>query len=127
MNVKKPVSSEIYEVARKSSSEKLSLSPGLKKEVQEVALVSKKLFPSTVELTLEESETFRLLCSSAISEPQPPIIRSHRVIIGPVIVFFKKFAWRILNSLLKNQWESQRFFNRRVVRQLAEQVASNRN
>lgn len=92
-------------------------------EVREVAEYSNKLFDA--ELPPELCKEFRLLCACAVREPKPPVIRSHRPLFGPIIVFIKKLSWRILRVLLKDTIESQQMFNRKTVRLLARSVIKN--
>jgi hypothetical protein len=87
------------------------------RELKDVSDYTNRLF--THELPLDLCNEFRLLCLTAVREPKPPVFRSHRPVIGPVIVFIKRLSWRILRVLLKDTIESQQMFNRKAVRLLA--------
>ena len=104
---------DLYNQAKQASQSR-GISPA---EISEVSEYSNRLFDH--ELPPELCKEFRLLCLTAVKEPRPPVIRSHRPVIGPVIVFIKQLSWRILKVLLKDTIESQQMFNRKTVRLLA--------
>lgn len=123
----KPIElSALFERAEQALANRIKSYPELSKgEIEDVESVSRGLFPQGYRLSNEETERFRALCTFSQFELKPPIVRSHRRYLGPIIVFCKKIAWRILSSLLRDTFNSQRAFNCATVKQLARSESQN--
>ena len=92
-------------------------------EVNEIKSLNTSLFGKTTRIDLELSKTFRSLAKLSQCELKPSTeIRSHRKIIGPVIVFLKKLSWPLIKAHLKNTLEGQQEFNSWTVYALAQQT-----
>lgn len=77
------------------------LSKEYSSELESIISLSNQLFPNDIKMTNKELDNYRALCShSQNSFKNLDSITSHRKIIGPIIVFFKKMLWNILKHLL---------------------------
>src|SRR5690606_2278941 len=89
-------------VARTHPGSELSIS-----ELEEVATLDTALFPKTLELAPETTETIRVLCALSRCQLRPAReIRSHRRFIGPIIVFLKRLSWPLIRFHLKDTFDS---------------------
>ncbi len=92
-------------------------------EVSEVSELDKSLFPKTMEIPPQATETLRLLCTWSRCELRPArAIRSHRPFIGPAIVFLKRLSWPFIRFHLKDTFESMELFHSRLVYAYASQL-----
>ncbi|MCB0346764.1 MAG: hypothetical protein KDD66_16730 [Bdellovibrionales bacterium] len=81
-------------------------------EIEKVSRLSHRLVPKGISVDEHTSERLRALARLSQTELQPPIsLKSHRKIIGPVIVAAKRAIWPLLGALLKNFVEAQREYN----------------
>lgn len=80
--------------------------------------------PEGSELDDDSVERLRRLCQLWDVTLRPHAISSHRPVIGPVIVFFKRILLRAMQFLLKDTLHQQRSFNAEVIRALSEMSAS---
>lgn len=81
-------------------------------EIDKVSSLNHRLVPQGLTVDLHTSERLRALARLSQTELKPPIImRSHRKLIGPVIVAAKRAIWPLLNALLKDFVEAQREYN----------------
>ena len=73
-------------------------------------------------LSGKKQELLRRLCQIYHVELIPQAISSHRKVIGPVIVAFKKIVFSLLKPLLGRSMAQQREFNATVIAFLAEEA-----
>ena len=67
-------------------------------ETKDIAAMNRKLFPDGFEVDSEPLERLRVLARLYRCEIQPPhSIKSHRKIVGPLIVAAKRMLWPIIN------------------------------
>lgn len=94
-------------------------------EMCSVAALDHRIFPRGFPLTEDSTNTFRSLTFySRIELMQPSNLRSHRPLIGPIIVRGKQILWAVLRVLLKEMIEHQKHFNTQLVVHLAKQEAA---
>jgi hypothetical protein len=94
-------------------------------EINDVSNCSSALFPESFKISDKLTKQFRNLCSlSNVSLKAGKIIRSHRKVIGPLIVFFKKLTWPFIQVHLKEPIEKIQLFQSQTVRMLAENVST---
>lgn len=92
-------------------------------EIAEIERLDRRLFSSEFEISEEARESLRVLCTYSRCELRPsPIIRSHRKLIGPAIVFLKKLSWPLVRFHLKDTFESIELFHSSLVYSYARQV-----
>lgn len=110
--------------ARRQLAERIESSPAYDAaEIAEITALEKSLFPRDFEISDETRETLRVLCSFSRCELRPAsAIRSHRRIVGPIIVFLKKLSWPLIRFHLKDTFESMQLFHSWVVYSHARQV-----
>lgn len=87
-------------------------------ESARVAKLSTALTRGTFVVSPERLELLRGLCQIYSAGILAERITSHRRVVGPVIVFFKKILFRIVAALLGPSFTSQRYFNAGVIRLL---------
>lgn len=85
---------------------------------------NKELVFGTQSLNISQEMLVHLrnACSHWYAEPGVPKIESHRKFIGPVIVAFKKFNFKIISILLKDFFNRQSNFNSSVIAAMAEMI-----
>lgn len=72
-------------------------------ELENIKNKSTTLFPKDWILDKNTTDTFRALCTLSQSGlVNTHKVSSHRKIIGPIIVFFKKILLKIIDSQMKN-------------------------
>lgn len=92
-------------------------------EIRKVSALDKSLFPKTMEIPEEATESLRLLCTWSRCELRPAReIQSHRRFIGPVIVFLKRVSWPFIRFHLKDTFESMELFHSKLIYAHARQV-----
>ena len=89
----------------------------------DVAYVSKVELPAckgTLNVDKVQLEKLRRLCQLWDVELRPAKISSHRKVIGPIIVAFKRLMFPILRVFMKDVLRQQKDFNGAVIAMLAE-------
>jgi len=120
MSVKSLDSLQLMQRAEEALKQRVAADPHYTfQEIDEVERCSKQLFARDFPLSEEATERFRYLARFAQFELRPTFLRSHRPIIGPVIVTAKRIAWRVLSALLKDAVRGQQLYNYAVIRNLA--------
>lgn len=119
--VKQPKVSEIENEAEKLRADKKSFPSDIKYIYKaDYSLIKTE----AVGLTDRKLECLRQLCRYSDAEIKFEKFSSHRKVIGPAIVFFKKAFFSIMKSLLKDTIDHQKRFNQSVVIAYAEQFES---
>jgi hypothetical protein len=72
-------------------------------EVKNVCHTENRLFPYPILIDTETTDIFRSMCiySQSIIKSENDI-KSHRPIVGKIIVFAKKMAWNLVKPLINN-------------------------
>jgi len=84
-------------------------------DISYISKVQLNLISDSLDVSDELLEKFRRMCQLWNIEFVPQEIKSHRKIIGPLIVAIKKLIFPILKVLLKDVISQQRKFNAAVV------------
>lgn len=94
-----------------------------KEEILQVSTNPYRLFPEGYRVNEDEEETLRALISRYRVSIRPPHgMKSHRKIIGPVIVSGKKFLWKVLDFFIRGTLEQMEDFQRILIRSHARQM-----
>ena len=95
-------------------------------EIEVIKVRETRIFPKDYELSLEQTESFRVLCKFSKFDLTPRHISSHRKYVGPLIVSGKRVFYRLIALLLRDVLAGQEVFNKETVKALArmEKVSS---
>jgi hypothetical protein len=85
------------------------------RNVAHIASLDFSLVSGTLEANEKEMAVIRRLCQSWDVDLRPFKISSHRPFIGPLIVFVKQIAFRVLRVFFKEFVTQQRDFNAATV------------
>ncbi len=92
-------------------------------EIERVTNLSRRVFPPDVDINEETLERFRALARLSQIQLRPASqIKSHRKLIGPIIVFFKKLTFPFIQVHLKQPFEGLEEFASGLVYSLAKEV-----
>jgi hypothetical protein len=95
-------SSNILKKAFLKKEEKLNQND-LADEAFSISQRTTKLFPKEYQLEKETTELFRAMCIlSQCTLRDNNTIRSHRPVVGRIIVFFKKCVWKMVEPQIKH-------------------------
>ncbi len=92
------------------------------KEAGQIEQLNRSLFPEGCSIDYQTSEDFRRLAVFSQCDAKSPIIRSHRPLLGPVIVAVKKLFWKIVRGQLEPFFAGMSEFNAAVVEVQARQA-----
>ena len=114
---------DLEEAVRRNLSARMarheSYQPG---EAGEVAEITRPLIQGKSPLPKQITEDLRLLAKFSQTELKPsPLIRSHRKVIGPAIVFVKKLTWPLVYFHLRDTFAGMREFHARLLYALGRQ------
>jgi hypothetical protein len=79
-------------------------------EIEHISAMDSSLFPLDFELDETTSNTFRSLTRLSHCALKPAHLRSHRTIIGPVIVAIKKLTWKLVKVHLEHAFDGLQEF-----------------
>jgi len=94
-----------------------------RRDIEYVSTLDRRLFSGNVQMSEENFDRLRNLCRLWDIDIKVGEIRSHRPVIGPIIVAVKKVLLPILRMLLKDTIRQQRTFNGLVVETVAQIAA----
>lgn len=93
------------------SAEKISSGEYARKDVEYIENLKARDIQSTLDLSVSDLEKIRRLCQLWDLDIKATEIKSHRPVIGPLIVAVKKLTLPVLKVLLKETVKQQREFN----------------
>lgn len=99
---------------------KISSGEFAEKDVNYVASLERPLLPGELAVSAGRLEKLRRLCQLWDVDLKVTEISSHRPVIGPVIVAFKKMLVPLLRALFKDMIRQQRDFNAAAIKLLAD-------
>jgi hypothetical protein len=92
-------------------------------EIDHISNLDSSMFPPGFELDETTSNTFRSLARLSHCALKPAHLRSHRKIIGPIIVAIKKLIWKLVKVHLEPAFDGLQEFCSWMVYSQAKQVA----
>lgn len=96
--------------------------PYSQQEIRDVSGLRVNLFPPEMELSKEVSERMRMLCKlSELRLEESVYYRSHRKIIGPLVVALKRLTFPFVKFHISSTIDTAREFQIRAVEQIAAQ------
>lgn len=92
-------------------------------EVRRITDLDRSLFPKDFAVSKETSDNLRALANLSQCQLKPAReIRSHRKLLGPVIVALKKLTWPLIKVHLNDTFEGLQEFCSRMVYSHAKQI-----
>lgn len=94
-----------------------------RKEIEDVRSRKFRLLPPGWAITEKEEQALRALALHYRVGLRPPhAIRSHRKLVGPIIVAGKKLLFRVLDAFLRDAFQQVEDFQRIAIRSQAHQM-----
>jgi hypothetical protein len=94
-----------------------------REEIEKITKLDRSLFPEDFQLNEEHSNDLRALASLSQCQLKPArSIRSHRPILGPLIVALKKITWKLIKVHLEEPFDGLQEFSARMVDSHAKQI-----
>lgn len=97
------------------------------KDITYISKLARPVLSGRFSAPAERLNRLRRLCQTWDIEIKPAEIKSHRPIIGPVIVALKRLIFPMLKILLKDFVKSQREFNAATIMLLSEMCNENQS
>jgi len=95
-------------------------------EITEIETRSHRFIPAGVRVPAEKLERLRALARlSRCSLQTPAAIKSHRPVIGQLIVALKRMVWPFVQAQLRGTLKAQEQFNILNIKVLASEIADN--
>lgn len=92
-------------------------------EIRRISNLEHRFFPARYALGETTGERLRALCRlSRCSLKSASEIKSHRRVIGPIIVALKRLTWPFVRAQLKGTFEAQEEFNTLLIETVAKEL-----